>query len=156
MGFEPGAVGQSDGFQRGHDLPLSQGMPGQAGGHGDVLGSGQGGDEVVVLEDESHVAGAEGSTLGRRHGSNHRAQEADLAAGGLVQSRHGVQQRRLTRSRGPHHRGETALRQVGINPVQGNHLGILAPRDVVDAGQCPHRDRRAAGSIGVDDLLRCP
>lgn len=77
-------------------------------------------------------------------------------AGGFVQSRHGVQQRRLTRSRGPHHRGETALRQVGINPVQGNHLGILAPRDVVDAGQCPHRDRRAAGSIGVDDLLRCP
>ena len=42
-----------------------------------------------------------------------------------------------------------SLRNMGI-------LGILAPRDVVDAGQCPHRDRRAAGSIGVDDLLRCP
>ena len=149
MRLEAGAVGQTHGLQGCHRPALPQRAPGQAGGHGDVLGGGQGGDEVVVLEDEAHVAGAELGAFRRRHEGDRRPQEADPSAGGRIQPRQGVQQGGLAGSRGSHHGGEAAGGQVDVDPAQGRHLGVLAPGNVVDAGQSPGRDRWGHPVVGA-------
>ena len=140
MGLEAGAVSEPDGVEGLPGLGAVQGTPGQARGHGDVVGGTQGGDEVVLLEDEADVAGAEPGPLGGTHPGGEGAEHGHLSAGGLIEAGHAVQQRGLARPGGPDDGGEAALGQVGVDVVQGGDAGVLASGDLVDAGEAAQPD----------------
>ena len=118
MGLEAGAVSEPDGVEGLPDLGAAQGTPGQARGHGDVVGGAQGGDEVVLLEDEADVAGAEPGPLGGPHPGGEGAEHGHLAVGGLIEAGHAVQQRGLARSVVPHEPEGLALGDVEGDVLQ--------------------------------------
>ena len=95
MGFEASAVPEPDGLERLLDLVRGQRFPGEPRGHGHVLGGRQRRDEVVLLEDETDVAGAEPGTGGGLQVRGDGPEDRHLAAGRLVEARHAVQHRRL-------------------------------------------------------------
>ena len=140
MGLEAGAVSEPDGVKGLLGLGAVQGTPGQARGHGDVVGGTQGGNEVVLLEDEADVAGAEPGPLGGPHPGGEGAEHGHLSAGGLIETGHAVQQRGLARPGGPDDGGEAALGQVGVDVIQGGDAGVLASGDLVDAGEAAQPD----------------
>ena len=140
VGLEAGAVSEPDGVKGLPGLGAVQGTPGQARGHGDVVGGTQGGNEVVLLEDEADVAGAEPGPLGGPHPGGEGAEHGHLSAGGLIEAGHAVQQRGLARPGGPDDGGEAALGQVGVDMVQGSDAGVLASGDLVDTGQAAQTD----------------
>jgi hypothetical protein len=157
VGLEVGAVRQVDCLEGRANALLRQGVPGEFGRHRDVFRGGQRGDEVVFLEDETRVLGAESRAFGRFHTGSDGAERGHRTRCGFVEARHAVQQRGLARPRCADHGGETALGEIGVHVVQRDHPRILAARHVVYAGELPDGDSwslAVSANVGVLDGRR--
>jgi hypothetical protein len=124
----PGAVREAHlGERRGH-LAGRRPAPGQAQRQGHVLRRGQRRDQVERLEDEADPGPAELGQGAFGEAAQRYAVDHHLAAGGPVQPRRAVQQRRLPGAGGAHHRGEGGGRDPHVHPGQGGHRAL--PRAV--------------------------
>ena len=115
----------------------------------DVLLRGQRRHQVERLEDEADpVAAQPGQRLVVERDEVGVA-EQHRAAGGVVERRAAVHQRRLARARGAHHRGELAGVEVEGHAVERAHLGLAGAVDLGQVGD-PGGDavrRRAWGRV---------
>jgi hypothetical protein len=119
--------------------PVAVGLgPGQVSGQGNVLGCGQGRDQVEGLEDEADLVPAQPGEPGVVEPADVLAAHERLPRRRPVQAGHAVHERRLAGARRAHHGGEPG-------PVDGD----------VDARQGVHRRLAAAvGLVQVDGTRR--
>src|SRR5690606_24131757 len=89
------ALGETD---EGEGLGGGEGVGGDLGDEGDVLARGEGGDEVVELEDEADVGAAVGGERGVVVAGEVVVEEADGAGGGDVEAAEDVEQGGLARA----------------------------------------------------------
>ena len=102
---------------------------------GDVLPSGQRGDQVEGLEDEAHLVTAQLRQRLVVEGTDLGISDERLSGGRRVQPRHAVHQRGLARARWSHHGGEPTSGELKAHPVKG-------------------ADRRIAGAVGLREVHR--
>src|SRR4051812_6487779 len=106
-----------------------------------VLGRGQRGDQVEVLEDVAGAAPAHGGELMAREPGEVSALDEHRAARRRVEPAGEVEQRRLARARRPHHGHELALVDLQADPAQGVDGGLAAAVHAGDLAQLEHAHR---------------
>jgi hypothetical protein len=120
---------------------------------GDVLGSGQGRDQVERLEDEPDLLPAEQGELFLRERRQIDVADEHPSAGRRIQARHAVKEGRLTRSGRPHDRAEAAPLELDGHAVQRSDGGVALAIDLREIDRAGgrgggRRDRRRLGGCG--------
>ncbi len=116
------AVGEADvveeGFGAGGGI---SGEAGEFGGEEDVFFGGEGGDELIRLEDEAEFAGAEEGERVFTEAGDFIAVELDGAAGGGIEAGEEAEEGAFAGAGGAHDGNELALGNVEINTAQDVH-----------------------------------
>ena len=107
-------------------------------GERDVLGRGERGDEVEVLEHIADRATSDRREVCERQGGEVDAFHEDAAGGDRVEAARDVEQRRFARSARPHHGDEFARRYGEADPSQGMHRGRTSTMDAGDVDELEH------------------
>jgi hypothetical protein len=88
-------------------------------GHGDVLGGGQRGEEVVLLEEEAQVLTAEQDLLLSPEVVDGRAEHAQVAARAVQETRDDRDERRLSAAAGPNQEAQLPEARVEVDTAEG-------------------------------------
>ena len=136
-------VGHAERFQRGQPgrARLRHRDAVQFQRQGGVLGGGQPGQQVEILEHvPDHPAPQPGLAAPRHPGQRHAADQ-HLPAGGVLQAPGDGQQRGLARPARPHHRHHLPGPHRQVDPGQRVHRGRLLPVGLRHAAQLQHAHR---------------
>jgi hypothetical protein len=133
----PGAIGQADQFQccLHAPAPLRLGQAGQQQRHFHVGFGAQHRQQVIKLENETDVSGAPVRQAAARQLIDTIAGDQHLAAGGLIQPGHQIQQRGLAGARRPHQRQELAAVDGQIDAMEHLHFLFAANIALGDIAQ---------------------
>ena len=129
-------------------------VPGDLGDDGHVLARRQAGNEVVELEDETHVVAPE---LGERAVigmSEILPVVPDAPRRGHIQPAEDVQQRRFAAARRPQNHHELARMEFEVDAAQRMHLHLTHPVDAGDALGTEHHRRSICPACPVHPRVR--
>ena len=133
------ALGQAEGVDELGEEGLVRLLAGQFQRQQDVLLSGQGGQQVEGLEDETDALPAEEGELLVVEGVELLATQHHPARGDLVQPGQAVHQGGLAGARGAHDGGEGAPGEGDVDAVEGGHLGLSGAVDLAQVDGLGHQ-----------------
>jgi hypothetical protein len=126
---------------------LLQRLAGGEEGHRHVLGGGEGGEQVVLLEQEAEVLAPEEHALGVAEVVDRRTQHVELAPRTVQETSHDGDERRLAATAGAHEKAQLAESRVEVDAAQRLDAGVPCGRSASALHARRRRGRWAEGAL---------